>query len=76
MKINSKECDEALRNFVTSNQKEELTVELLLVRDDDDDGFANMAYKICDTLTDEEIDDMENVVTQIRNEIGIDDEKA
>lgn len=73
MKLNSKECDEALRKYATTNRKEELMVELLLVREDDNEELANMTYKICDTLTSEEIDDLVNVVSKIRDELGIED---
>ena len=74
MKINSKECNERLKEFVPKDKLEELAIELLLVRDDDEDGFANMTYKILDAVSDAELDDLQYVIKRIRDEIGIEDD--
>lgn len=74
MKIDSNECKEALRNYKTSNLSEELMIELLLIPTDaDDETYANMTWKICDSLDSEEIDILDVVITKIREELGIED---
>jgi hypothetical protein len=73
MEINSKECNEALGKFIPSNYSEELVKELLLIPQGDDDAFANMTYKICDTLSDDEFNELPDVVTRVRKQIGLDE---
>ena len=73
MKINSIECNEALRNYKTSTKSEELMIELLLIPEEDDDAFAKMTEKICTTLDTEEIEVLDKLVTKIRKELGIED---
>lgn len=73
MKINSKECIEALKNYKTSNRSEELMIELLLVKEDDDEGFVMMTEKICNELETDDIDKLGELVTKIRKELEIDD---
>lgn len=72
MKLGSKECNEALRNYKTSNRVEELMVELLLLPEDaSDDEFARMTDKFCTELTDEEFDTIQVVRDRFDEELGI-----
>lgn len=75
MKLDTKESTEALKNYKTKNLAEELMVELLLIpRDAEDEIFANMTYKICDSgLSDEEIATLDVVIKRIEEELGIED---
>jgi hypothetical protein len=72
MKLGSEECNEALRNYKTSNRVEELMVELLLLPEDaSDEEFGAMTIKFCDELTDEEFDTIQAVRDKIDEELGI-----
>lgn len=71
MKLGSKECNEVLRNYKTSNRVEELMVELLLLPEDaSDDAFAEMTDKFCE-LSDEEFDTIQEVRDRFDEELGI-----
>jgi hypothetical protein len=73
MKLGSRECNEALKNYVTSNLAEELMIELLLIpKDAENDVWANMTYKICDSFeSDEEIEALVDTIKRIEKELGI-----
>jgi hypothetical protein len=72
MKLGSKECNEALRKYKTSNRVEELMVELLLIPEDaSDDKFAEMTMKFCDELSDEEFETIQEVRDRFDEELGI-----
>jgi hypothetical protein len=66
MKLGSKECKEALNNYQAKNNMESIAVKVLLAKDED---VVNVVWD----LTDKQMDEIRYVITDIRNNIGIED---
>lgn len=68
MKLDSKECKEALNNYKVTNDIEKMAIKVLIVKEEDVvkiPGLLNMS--------DEQMHELARVIREIRSNIGIKD---
>jgi hypothetical protein len=64
MKLGSKECVDALNNYQSKSYMETIAVKVLLAKDED---VINVVWDLNDT----QMDEIQYVITDVRNNIGI-----
>jgi hypothetical protein len=69
MKLDSKECREALKRYKVENNMEELAIAVLLAKDEDVVDIPGIL-----DLQDTQIDELARVIKCIRDIIGIEEE--
>ena len=69
MKLGSKECVEALNNYQSKTELEKIAVNVLLAKEED-------VCKLVWDLSNEQMDDIQYIILDIRNNIGIEGDRA